>query len=184
MEPKKKLGLIVNPIAGIGGRVGLKGSDGPEILRKARELGAVSASPQRTVEALRRIAAIKDSIELITYPHEMGEDEARESGFEPTVIGQITKGRTTSADTRNAAREMWARGVDLILFSGGDGTARDIYEAVPSPPTKSMRSTPSSSISLAALMVSCRVVFPGSMDPITVASNPASPASSSPISPG
>ena len=130
MEPKKKLGLIVNPIAGIGGRVGLKGSDGPDILRKARELGAVSASPQRTVEALRRIAAIKDSIELITYPHEMGEDEARESGFEPTVIGQITKGRTTSADTRNAAREMLERGVDLILFSGGDGTARDIYEAV------------------------------------------------------
>jgi len=127
---QKKLGLIVNPIAGMGGRVGLKGSDGQDILEKAMELGAVPTSPRRAIEALRIISSIKDIVEIITYPHEMGEDEARECGFEPKVIGSIEKGRTTAYDTLNAAREMLDLGVDLILFSGGDGTARDIYEAV------------------------------------------------------
>lgn len=128
--PKKKLGFIVNPIAGIGGRVGLKGSDGQEIIKRARELGAVPTSPVRAVEALKRITPIKDSIELITYPYDMGEDEARECGFNPRVIGSITKGRTTSVDTKNAARDMLKLRVDLILFAGGDGTARDIFDAV------------------------------------------------------
>ncbi|MGZ4200294.1 MAG: ATP-NAD kinase, partial [Thermoleophilia bacterium] len=43
----KKLGLIVNPVAGVGGRVGLKGSDGAEVLRAALERGAVREAPQR-----------------------------------------------------------------------------------------------------------------------------------------
>jgi predicted polyphosphate/ATP-dependent NAD kinase len=127
---KKKLGLIVNPIAGMGGRVGLKGSDGQETIERAIELGALPTSPGRAVEALKRIASIRDCIQLITYPHEMGEDEARESGFEPLVLGSIERGRTTSADTRSAAEEMFELGVDLIIFAGGDGTARDVYEAV------------------------------------------------------
>jgi len=127
---KRKLGLIVNPVAGMGGRVGLKGSDGQDILEKAMELGAVPTSPRRAVDALRIISSMKDVVEIITYPHEMGEDEARECGFEPKVIGSIEKGRTTAYDTLNAAREMLDLGVDLILFAGGDGTARDICEAV------------------------------------------------------
>lgn len=126
----KRLGLIVNPIAGMGGRVGLKGTDGQETLDKARTLGAVSTAPSRAVEALVRLASLKGSIEIITYPHEMGEDEAREAGFEPTVIGEIAQGSTTSEDTKAAASEMRGIGVDLILFAGGDGTARDIYAAV------------------------------------------------------
>jgi predicted polyphosphate/ATP-dependent NAD kinase len=125
-----KLGLIVNPIAGMGGRVGLKGTDGQETLNKARMLGAVSTAPNRTVEALEKLAPLKDSIEIITYPNEMGENEAREAGFEPTVIGAITPGNTTSEDTRAAASEIKDLGVDLILFAGGDGTARDIHAAV------------------------------------------------------
>jgi len=130
LESRKRLGFIVNPIAGIGGRVGLKGSDGLKTLRKALELGAEKTAPTRAVEALNRIAPIKDQIELITYPHEMGENEARECGFKPVVIGSIKSGRTTSEDTVRAAREMLELGVELILFAGGDGTARDIYEAV------------------------------------------------------
>jgi len=126
----KKIGLIVNPVAGMGGRVGLKGSDGQEIIRKAKELGAVATSPGRAVEALRELAPLKDGVEIVAYPHEMGEDEAREAGFEPTVIGSVETGKTTSEDTRRAAREMLGLGVDLILFAGGDGTARDICEAV------------------------------------------------------
>jgi predicted polyphosphate/ATP-dependent NAD kinase len=126
----KRLGLIVNPVAGMGGRVGLKGSDGAEALRKARELGATPVSPERAVEALRRLSPLRDQIEVLTYPSEMGEDEAREAGLSPRVIGEIAPGETTSADTRAAAKAMLNAGVDLILFAGGDGTARDICESV------------------------------------------------------
>ena len=127
---KKKLGLIVNPVAGMGGKVGLKGSDGRELLDRALKLGAIPESPKRTIKALRKIKPIKDKIYLITYPHEMGEDEAEACGLHYTVIGSITKGQTTARDTLNAARDMLEKKVDLILFAGGDGTARDIYDAI------------------------------------------------------
>jgi predicted polyphosphate/ATP-dependent NAD kinase len=127
---KKKLGLIVNPIAGMGGRVGLKGTDGQEILDRAKRMGAVPIAPRRTVEALEQIAPIKDNIDLITYPNEMGEDEAKRFNFAPKVIGSITEGNTTSKDTRDAAREMLGLSVDLILFAGGDGTAKDIFDVI------------------------------------------------------
>lgn len=127
---KKKIGLIVNPIAGIGGRVALKGSDGREILERAKALGATPLSPQRTIDALKGILRLKDDLEVVTYPQEMGEDEARRTGFDPTVIGSIEAGATSSSDTRRAAREMAEMKVDLLLFAGGDGTARDIYDAV------------------------------------------------------
>lgn len=127
---KKKIGLIVNPIAGIGGRVGLKGSDGEEILNKARELHGKSESPFRTIETLKVISELKSKIELITYPYEMGEEEAKATGFSPRVIGKIKENITTANDTKKAAEEMATLKVDLLLFAGGDGTARDIYEAI------------------------------------------------------
>jgi predicted polyphosphate/ATP-dependent NAD kinase len=126
----KKLGVIVNPIAGLGGRVGLKGTDGDEIVRIARKLGAEPEAPRRAIEALGVISKIKDSIEILTYPNEMGEDECREAGLNPMVIGAIRNGATTPQDTITAAREMVANGVDLLLFAGGDGTARNIYDAI------------------------------------------------------
>ena len=124
----KRIGLIVNPYAGIGGRVGLKGSDGLETRRKALELGAVPFSPKRTVEALRELEGV-DGFVFITYPGSMGEDEVREAGFVPEVIG-VTAEETSAEDTKQAASEMLNKGVDLLVFSGGDGTARDIYSVI------------------------------------------------------
>ena len=130
MKPdEKRLGLIVNPVAGIGGRVGLKGSDGAEIQKKALALGAVPQSLNRAIQALERLKPV-DDLEIITYPGEMGEEAARACGLEPTVIGYIRPGETTREDTMNAAREMLRLHVDLLLFAGGDGTARDIYNAI------------------------------------------------------
>lgn len=127
---KKKLGLIVNPIAGMGGRLGFKGTDGQDILMKCKSMNAQPESPLKAVEALKRLVPIKDEIELITYPDDMGEAEAIQAGFNPVVIGQIEAGNTTSNDTQKAAKEIVSKGVDLLMFAGGDGTARDIYSAV------------------------------------------------------
>jgi predicted polyphosphate/ATP-dependent NAD kinase len=126
----KKLGIIVNPIAGLGGRVGLKGTDGEEIVRMARKLGAEPEAPKRATEALKVISGIKDNIEVLTYPDEMGENECREAGLNPKVIGTIRSSATTPEDTITAAQEMVAGGVDLLLFAGGDGTAANIYDAI------------------------------------------------------
>jgi predicted polyphosphate/ATP-dependent NAD kinase len=129
MRPKK-LGVIVNPVAGMGGRVGLKGTDGTEIVSRAKQLGASPESPRRATETLRVIHRIKDQIQVFTYPQEMGGNEAKESGFSPQTLGSIRSGETTSADTELAAKHMKSMGVDLLLFAGGDGTARDICRAV------------------------------------------------------
>ncbi len=125
----KKLGLIVNPVAGLGGRVGLKGSDGADIQKKALALGAVPQALNRTIQALERVKPV-EGLEIVTYPGKMGADAVRACGLEPTIIGSIQSGATTSSDTQDAAREMRQLGVRLLLFAGGDGTARDIYNAV------------------------------------------------------
>jgi predicted polyphosphate/ATP-dependent NAD kinase len=126
----KKMGLIVNPIAGMGGKVGLKGSDGEETLRQCIEMGAVPEAPQRAMEALRQLMPVREKIEILTYPYEMGAEEALGCGFTPVIIGSVKKGATTPHDTREAARRMCEERVDLLLFAGGDGTARDIFSAV------------------------------------------------------
>jgi len=123
-----KLGLIINPLAGLGGSVALKGSDGEETARKALALGAEPKAALRTAQALDVLKGLE--LELVTYPAEMGADVASETGFPYTVIGEINSGHTTAEDTLKAAKHLEAEGVDLILFAGGDGTARNICEIV------------------------------------------------------
>ena len=126
----KKIGLIINPIAGMGGRVGLKGTDGPSILEKALRLGARPQSEIRSKDTLRRLYQNVPSVEVFTYERDMGERAARECGFFPNVIGSPQARHTTSQDTVTAALSLLEAKVDLLLFAGGDGTARDIYSAV------------------------------------------------------
>lgn len=130
----QKIGLIINPIAGMGGSVGLKGSDGDEILKKAKKLGAEPKSGQRTKKTLKQLLPLKEKFKLITYPGEMGEEAAAACGFDPEVIGSIEPGNTKAEDTYKAALDLKNKEVDLILFAGGDGTARDIYDAIGSSP--------------------------------------------------
>lgn len=128
-----RLGLIINPMAGIGGSVALKGSDGTGIVAEARKRGAELRAPDRAIRALRVIyEGIEPSkVVLTTYPGPMGEDLVRQCGFSPEVIGEINPGLTTAEDTESAATEMSAMGLDMILFVGGDGTARNICNSVP-----------------------------------------------------
>jgi predicted polyphosphate/ATP-dependent NAD kinase len=122
--------LIINPIAGMGGRVGLKGTDGRQALERARHLGAVPRAGERTREALRRIVRWERQIRILTCPGAMGEEAARAEGFEPELIGEELPGETSARDTQEAARSMLDHGVDLLCFAGGDGTARDIVNSV------------------------------------------------------
>jgi predicted polyphosphate/ATP-dependent NAD kinase len=124
----ERLGFVVNPIAGMGGRVGLKGTDGK--VDRARELGAERRAPDRATEALVELHDIDGETEIVTYGGQMGADEAREAGFEPTVVGDPAGEETTAADTREAVRTFVEHGVDLILFVGGDGTAVDVAETL------------------------------------------------------
>ena len=126
----KKCGLIINPIAGMGGAVGLKGTDGIEILEKARELGSIPHAQERCSEALDTLSILKDNVEWITCPGKMGEIAASSASFPFRLITPSISHQTTSQDTIKAARRMTKEGVDLILFAGGDGTARDIHTAV------------------------------------------------------
>jgi predicted polyphosphate/ATP-dependent NAD kinase len=125
-----RLGLIVNPIAGIGGRVGLKGSDGADIQHLALARGAQPQSHLRAVRTLEILEPWKDEFELITPPDSMGENVARRCGFSPQVIGMLPQDPTSAEDTKRFAQRMLEFPVDLLLFAGGDGTARDIYNAV------------------------------------------------------
>lgn len=125
----KRIGLIVNPIAGMGGKVGLKGTDGSDLLKRARALGALPEAADKTAIALQVISEIKDQVELITCPGEMGEDVARQCGFNPLLIGKISE-PTTGLDTEAVTQAMVDMDVDLIIFTGGDGTARNIYNVI------------------------------------------------------
>jgi len=126
----RTIGLIVNPVAGMGGRVGLKGTDGAETLKKARSLGARPESSRRATDAMRALTSYSKQLRFITAPKEMGERVLRECGAEPEVLAIDVGDRTTAEHTRDAAERMKDLGVDLLLFAGGDGTARDIVTRV------------------------------------------------------
>ncbi|MCK8103809.1 ATP-NAD kinase family protein [Pseudoalteromonas sp. 2CM36K] len=124
-----KLGLIVNPVAGLGGSVALKGSDGEDTAAKAIALGAEPKSNSRTKAALEVLVPYQSNITIYTVNDEMGEHTAKSLGFNTQVVYQSSS-PTTSDDTEAAARLLQQQGVDLILFAGGDGTARNICHAV------------------------------------------------------
>lgn len=127
---RRRVGIVVNPIAGMGGRVGLKGTDGPEVLERARALGARPLASTRCAEALRGLVPMADRIEVLTPPGVLGEEAAGAAGLRATVLSGLPAPTGTGADTGAAAGAFRAAGVDLILFAGGDGTARDLVGAV------------------------------------------------------
>lgn len=121
------IGLIVNPFAGIGGATGLKGSDGAATVVEALRRGA---EPQAGARATRALAAlVGEQVQVLTWAGAMGEDSAREAGLAAQVIGSVTA-QCSAADTRAAASALLAAGVDLLVFAGGDGTARDICDVI------------------------------------------------------
>jgi len=129
-----RIGFLVNPIAGIGGRVGLKGSD--DVEEEARRRGAKPVSPNRAKDALAHLilqigSSVRD-LQFLTCAGVMGESELLRAGVAGSRIEVIHRPpkHTSAKDTEEAARAFAAKGVDVILFCGGDGTARDIVKVV------------------------------------------------------
>jgi predicted polyphosphate/ATP-dependent NAD kinase len=123
----RTIGLIVNPVAGMGGSVGLKGTDG-DMYKKALAMGAEPVSPVRAREFLAHLTCL-DEARLLVGPGAMGEAHTEAAGLDCEVVGTLA-GDPSPGDTRSIAREMLDAGAELIAFAGGDGTARDIADAV------------------------------------------------------
>lgn len=126
-----KLGFLVNPIAGMGGSVGLKGTDGLEMYKKVIILGAKPIAPEKAKYFLSYFnELVKDvSFQLYAAPKKMGEEECREVGLSCIVVGEVGE-ETSSEDTMKVCKRFLDLNVDLIVFVGGDGTARDVVKVV------------------------------------------------------
>ncbi len=125
-----RVGVIVNPIAGMGGTVALHGTDG-DAPDRARALGALPGSEERMRRTLRVLRLQHPGpLQVVAADGVMGADSVRACGLVVSTVITIASGRTTAEDTRSAARAMRDAGVDLVLFAGGDGTAADIVGAV------------------------------------------------------
>lgn len=125
----KKVGLLINPIAGMGGKVGLKGTDGKKTLARARQLGAVPESEAKAVNALKQLLPLKEEILFLTAQGEMGERALEQSNFQKKVIYKGKK-ETDAKDSLQFLKALQSENVDLLLFVGGDGTARDVVSVI------------------------------------------------------
>jgi len=127
-----KIGFIINPIAGMGGRVGLKGTD--NVLKEAIKLGAKPVATKKAAETLKEYITkylTKDDLQWFTCSGEMGADGLKSAGIKKIeVVYDVSDRKTSSEDTKNLCKKILEKNVDLILFCGGDGTARDIFEIV------------------------------------------------------
>lgn len=131
---KRRIGFLLNPIAGLGGRVGLKGTDG--VIAEALRRGALPVAPDRArifLETLFTLWPAAAKAEWVTCPAPMGAGVTQAAGLTAEVLPVTLDTPTTARNTQEAVRLFLEHQVDLIVFIGGDGTARDILDALPDP---------------------------------------------------
>ena len=126
------IGLIVNPLAGLGGRLALKGSDGEALRELAHGMDAQQRgrSMQRALRALQLLAGGEVPLRISAWAGDMGESTVAQLPLQAEVLGSREEQLSGPADTREAALALRDAGVDVLVFAGGDGTARDIYDAL------------------------------------------------------
>jgi len=122
-----KLGLVINPFAGIGGRVGLKGSDGEDIRQKALVLGGAKLAVDKTRLCFEQFKTHFGQIKVLTASGEMGELLCKVLNVNYQVVHQSSN-PSSALDTQQAVKAIQSYGVDLLVFVGGDGTARNLFE--------------------------------------------------------
>ena len=132
---KFKLGLIINPVAGLGGSVALKGSD--NVASEALALGATPKANDRALQALEQLVDYREQVIVLTAPGLMGQDLCVTLGLTYQLVDfsqdeQLDKSLLSSnaQHTINAAKAIKEQGADCLVFAGGDGTARNIFTAI------------------------------------------------------
>ncbi len=130
-EKRFRLGVLVNPYAGIGGSVGLKGSDGIAIRDQALAMGAEQRAIGRMQRALSRVTDFSDQIDFFCFSGDMGETSVTAAGFASHVLGKAETTPSIADDSVAAIHSMIQHKMDLILFAGGDGTARILVDHLP-----------------------------------------------------
>ncbi len=120
------MGFVINPIAGMGGRVGLKGTD--RMYEEALKRGAKPVTPDK---ARRFLSSLKGDFKILTASGDMGENIVKEFGIPYEIVYEI-KGQSTAEDTKEVCREFMKKEADIIVFVGGDGTARDVVSVIDS----------------------------------------------------
>ncbi|RAH14897.1 MAG: hypothetical protein CMB56_004330 [Methanobacteriota archaeon] len=128
-----RIGVLVNPDAGLGGKLGFKGSDGRAV--EARISGAEDRAGPRMRESISHFFSILNSekylnFDLIICGGIMGSDWFPEVHLSNQKIVGNWKGNTSSKDTSKAIQLLISENVDLILYAGGDGTTRDIVNSL------------------------------------------------------
>ena len=134
MSVTRCIGFLINPIAGMGGRVGLKGTD--DMIDEAQSLGAQPIAQQRAAEALNELVSLLQASPLplhwLTCAGDMGEAVLKTAGVsqEAIEIVHAVTGQYSAKDTQLVVQRFLQHGAELIVFCGGDGTARDICSIV------------------------------------------------------
>ncbi len=124
-----KVGFVVNPIAGLGGPLAFKGTT-MEIAKRALSMGIRPWAPLRAKKFLEHLKyKVHHDVVFVTCGSDMGENELRDVGFSYEVVYNPQE-PSTRYDTINGVRKFEASGVDVIVFVGGDGTAKDVYDAI------------------------------------------------------
>lgn len=125
-----RLGLVVNPMAGIGGPAGLKGSDDRILVDQALERGAEKRAAGRVVRCLERLMELSpNAVQLFTADGVMGKEYADAASISAQIVYQPSA-NTSAEDTRNAVTALIEVHIDMLLFVGGDGTARDVCAVI------------------------------------------------------
>tara|TARA_B100000459_G_scaffold48546_1_gene25609 strand:+ start:11913 stop:13082 length:1170 start_codon:yes stop_codon:yes gene_type:complete len=128
-----RIGILVNPDAGLGGRLGFKGSDGRA--KEAREAGAVDRSGPRMQQCISKFIELQQSSlnrigvqpTFVAWTGRMGGDWLQGVEYEQR---QVSPSETTAEDTAALVLDLVAADVDAILYAGGDGTTRDVVNAL------------------------------------------------------
>ena len=120
MGTPERLGLIINPIAGMGGKVALKGTDGAQTLAAAQARGARPEAQEKAARALRPLLPCRERVVILTASGPMGEELCQTLGL-PCQVVHTCAGDTAAQDTQDAARAIREAGARLLLFAGGGG---------------------------------------------------------------
>ena len=124
-----KIGFVINPVAGIGGTVALKGSDGALNCELALAKGAIPQAQVRARQAMQKMQIKQDNVMFYTAEKSMGSDVLRALKLPCETVCSIAE-KPAAADTKNAVRQFVKQEVDLIIFTGGDGTVRDVLDVL------------------------------------------------------